>query len=99
MIDFPLTINNNPVSQVRSIRYLGVTLDSKLKWGIHWNRIIQNAKQHLIIIPQKNPTYLNGIIRPKILYCAMNLGHTLKPQKIKDQFEKLDSTPHDNSRP
>ena len=100
-IDYPLTINNNPVSQVKSIRYLGVTLDSKLKWDIHRNRTIQNAKQHLITISQKidklwgpkphiSKWIYTGIIRPKILYGAMNWGHTLKTNKIRDQFEKLD---------
>ena len=95
------TINNNPVSQVKSIRYLGVTLDSKLKWDIHRTRTIQNAKQHLITISQKidklwgprphiSKWIYTGIIRPKILYGAMNWGHTIKTQKVKDQFAKLD---------
>ena len=100
-IEYPLSINNNPVSQVTSLRYLGVTVDSKLEWDIHRNRIIQSAKQHLITISQKiaklwgpkphiSKWIYTGIIRPKILYGAMNWGHTLKTQKVIDQFEKLD---------
>ena len=39
----PLKINDQDVTTVNSIRYLGVTLDSKLSWDQHRNITIQNA--------------------------------------------------------
>ena len=53
VITTPLNINNNPVTIVNSIKYLGVTLDSQLKWDTHRNITLQNAKQNLIAISQK----------------------------------------------
>ena len=86
---------------MKTIKYLGVTLDSKLKWDSHRNITIQNAKQNLIAISQKIAKHwgprphiskwiYTGIIRPKILYAAMNWGHTLNTDKIKAQYTNLD---------
>ena len=96
----PLKINDQDVTTVNSIRYLGVTLDSKLSWDQHRNITIQNAKQNLVAISQKiaktwgpkphiSKWIYTGIIRPKILYASMNWGHTLNTKKVKDQYDKL----------
>ena len=95
-----LTLNNQAVQTVNSIRYLGVILDSKLSWKLHRNTTLQNAKQNLIAISQKiaktwgpkpyiSKWIYTGMIRPKILYASMNWGHTLKTQKVKNQYDKL----------
>ena len=95
-----IQINNKPVTVVKSLRYLGVTLDSRLNWDAHRNITIQNAKKSLITISQKisntwgpkphiSKWIYTGIIRPKLIYAAMTWGHTLSLQKNKLQYEKL----------
>ena len=95
-----LNIGGKAVPFSDTMRYLGVTLDSKLEWDIHRNNIIRTAKQNLMALskiisapwgprPILSRWMYTGIIRPKLTYAALAWGHTLNTSKVKKQLEHL----------
>ena len=82
----PLYIDGKPIAYKQEVRYLGVTLDSKLHWKTHIDDKIHKAKrfiQHVASITRKNwgpkPSLMRwaylGIVRPMLCYGAMAWGH------------------------
>ena len=43
-------VNDQRVSFTHTTKYLGVTLDNKLKWTSHWNNITDSARQYIFMI-------------------------------------------------
>ena len=83
---FPLTIDGKPIEFKQEVKYLGVTLDSKLHWTPHINDKITKAKRFLqgvAAITRNNwgpkPKLMRwaylGVVRPMLCYAAMIWGH------------------------
>ncbi len=47
-----ITINGNTIDVVRSVKILGVTLQSNLKWNEHINNIVKKASKRLYFLSQ-----------------------------------------------
>ena len=79
-------IDGKPVPYQQNVKYLGITLDSKLHWTTHVNEKITKAKRfltHVANITRKNwgpkPKLMRwayiGMVRPMLCYGAMIWGH------------------------
>ena len=82
------------------VKYLGVTVDSKLSWNKHIQNITTRAKKYLFTqrgAVQKSwgpkPNLIRwiytAIVRPRIAYASISWGHTLKLEGRKDMLNKL----------
>ena len=82
----PLYIDGKPIEYKQEVRYLGVTLDSKLHWKTHIDDKVRKAKKFIhqvASITRKNwgpkPSLMRwaylGIVRPMLCYGAMAWGH------------------------
>ena len=79
------TLHNHTLESVTSAKYLGITLQSNLKWNTHCNNIISNAHKSLGFLKRnlqvsntqiKSRAY-QAIIRPKLEYsCTVWDPHT-----------------------
>ena len=84
--DYPIIMNNSPLSNIKNHKYLGVILDSKMSWIQH----IANVKNNIakgIGIMYKARTYLdrkslinlyNAYIYPYLIYCVELWGNAAK---------------------
>ena len=83
---FKLVIDGKEIEYQKEVKYLGVTLDSKLHWNKHMEEKITKAKKylsHVANITRKNwgpkPKLMRwaylGIVRPMLCYGAMVWGH------------------------
>ena len=81
-----LTIDGKPIPFQQEVKYLGVTLDSKLHWTPHINDKMKKAKRFIsqvAAITRKNwgpkPQLMRwaylAIVRPMLCYAAMIWGH------------------------
>ena len=81
-----LTIDGKEIEYKQEVKYLGVTLDSKLHWKKHVDEKITKAKRYITkvaCITKKNwgpkPKLMRwaylGIVRPMLCYGAMVWGH------------------------
>ena len=88
MLTNPLMVGNNQVPQVTDTMYLGVTIDSKLSWGMHIQAKCTKAVQHLQacnravgktwgISPSGTRWIYNQIILPSLGYAALAWQHRL----------------------
>jgi hypothetical protein len=82
--EFPphqLMLNGQILKNQNSTKYLGVTLNNKLKWTEHFNAVFNGAKRDITIInkalsktqgpsPKLTHWIYTGIVRPKISYAA-----------------------------
>lgn len=78
-------LHNHTLELVTSAKYLGVTLQSNLKWNIHYNNIVSNANKSLGFLRRnlkisnssiKSRAY-QSIVRPKLEYaCSLWDPHT-----------------------
>jgi ribonuclease HI len=77
-----LRINNMELEWLDQVKYLGVTLDQKLRWNIHVTNKIKKVKRQLFMYRQivgkefgPQPKYMRwmftGIIRPSLSYAAI----------------------------
>ena len=79
-----ISINNIPNEKVNSIKFLGVEIDSLLKWNCHINVIQRKISRSLGIMYQvKNKinldsklTLYNTFILPHLMYCCSIWGVT-----------------------
>ena len=82
----PLYLDGKEISYQKEVKYLGVTLDSKLHWTKHIHEKISKAKRfiaNVANITRKNwgpkPKLMRwaylGIVRPMLTYGAMIWGH------------------------
>ena len=82
-------------------KYLGVILDSELKWKRHIDKKVTNAKKILAMtlnITRANhgpkPSLMKwtytGIVRPAISYAALNWAHETRAPGTLAKFKKLD---------
>ena len=83
---FNLTIDGKKIEYQTQVKYLGVTLDSKLHWTQHIDEKITKAKRYLTQIAHitrnnwgPKPRLMRwaylGIVRPMLCYGAMIWGH------------------------
>ena len=87
------TLHNHKLELVTSAKYLGITLQSNLKWSKHTNNIIANSNQQLGFLRRnlktanvniKSQAYLS-LVRPKLEYsCSVWDPHTA------DQINKIE---------
>ena len=81
-----LTIDGKEIAWKQEVKYLGVTLDSKLHWKKHIDDKITNAKRFISKVaaitrnnwgpkPKLMRWAYNGIVRPMLTYGAMIWGH------------------------
>jgi len=77
----PIILNGQNLNQMQSTKYLGVTLNNRLRWIDHFNTVFKAAKRDIIIInkalhktlgptPKLTHWIYTGIIRPKIAYAT-----------------------------
>ena len=60
---FPFTLNNIPLSQIRTVRDLGILVDDNLKFNSHINEILKRSNQRANLIHR---TFLSGNQSPLI---------------------------------
>ena len=84
-----------PVEFSTEVKYLGVTLDSKLTWNTHFNNVATRGKQYLMqIMNALNKTWgpkpsmvrwiYTSIVRTRTTYAAMVWSHSINTKaKIK----------------
>ena len=91
---FALTIDGKEIEFKQEVKYLGITLDSKLHWTKHINDKIKRTKRyvsHIAQITRKNwgpkPKLMRwaylGIVRPMLCYGAMIWGHRAPANEAK----------------
>ena len=94
----PLYIDGKAIPYEKEVKYLGVTLDSKLHWKTHITEKISKAKrfvQHVAAITRNNwgpkPKLMRwaylGIVRPMLSYGSMIWGH--RAPHHKDKLQRL----------
>ena len=92
---FTYTITNQPITQVESHPYLGITIDSKLSWSKHIHTTTSQCARTLGLLkrtlhpatPKVKETAYNLLIRPKLEY-AIVAWNTYKQNNI-DILEKI----------
>ncbi|KAK2166763.1 hypothetical protein NP493_1306g00029 [Ridgeia piscesae] len=92
---FTYTTTNQPISQVESHPYLGITIDSKLPWSKHIHTTTSQCARTLGLLkrtlhpatPNVKETAYNMLIRPK-LECATVAWNPHKQNNI-DTLEKI----------
>ena len=77
-----LKISGQDIDFSHDVKYLGVTLDSRMLWDIHFNNIIKRSKQYLFMLKKAvykawGPKALlikwiyTAIVRPRLTYCSI----------------------------
>ena len=88
------------INYSETVKYLGLHLDTKLKFSKHIDEKIMRAKKHLMLLRNAlattfgpSPSVLwwgyNGIILPSFLYGASIFGKECQKKTIKDKLTKL----------
>ena len=83
-----------------SVVYLGVTMDSELKWRMHVHSKIKKAKGLLMKLASITNAYwgpkpklmrwaYTGIVRPMVTYAALVWGHAAELDDIEEALRKL----------
>ena len=83
---FALKIDGGEIAFKTEVRYLGVTLDSKLHWNTHINEKLDKTKRYLGKVanitrnnwgpkPKLMRWAFTGVVRPMLSYGAMIWGH------------------------
>ena len=84
--DYPIIMNNSPLSNINNHKYMGVILDSKMSWIQHIS-YVKNKVAKGIGIMFKARTYLdrrslinlyNAYIYPYLIYCVESWGNAAK---------------------
>ena len=83
--DYPIIMNNSPLSNIKNHKYLGVILDSKMSWILYIS-YVKNKVAKGIGIMFKARTYLdrkslinlyNAYIYPYLIYCVESWGNVI----------------------
>lgn len=78
-----ITLNNSPISQAESIKFLGIIIDTKLNWSKHIDSLRSQLHKSLGLIYLASsflPTHIlillyNSLINSKIIYCLEAWGN------------------------
>jgi hypothetical protein len=94
-----LTLNNEPIEFVQSIKYLGVTIDSSLTFFSHYESILRKLNAKYFVFKRCEPKlnfvskklYVNSIVMPHLHYCSsilflFNEGQLNELQKVLNRF-------------
>ena len=93
----PIVISGKELSVSNSVKMLGVTISSDLKWNDHISECIKKANKRLyfIVLLKRANVPLSDIvnfyctvIRPVLEYCAPVFHHAL-PQYLSDDIERV----------
>ena len=87
-----------PYSQ--SVVYLGVTLDSELKWKPHFHNKIKKTKRLLMKMASITSAYwgprpklmkwaYTGIVRPSLSYAALSWAHIAEEEEVEETCRRL----------
>ena len=93
-------MNGEPITFSNEVKYLGVTLTSKLRWDAHIKAKIKKARAKLVLLkmatgilwgpsPRMMIWAYNSIVVPAVTYAAIVWGHTKFPQIILNSLSKL----------
>ena len=97
---FHLKIDGGNIEYKTEVKYLGVTLDSKLHWNTHINEKLDKTKKYLGKIssmtrnnwgpkPRLMRWAFIGIVRPMLCYGAMIWGH--RAPELLEKFRRVNS--------
>lgn len=89
-----IKINEQEIEYVKNIKYLGIEIDNKLKFNLHYERVIKKINQKVsvlnqvkYVLPKKQKiTLYNTLIKPHIKYCNTLLYFA--PEYIKKELQK-----------
>ena len=95
-----LRLGNDTLNFVQSVRYLGVTLDSKLFWTAHLADRVAKAKKFLMMMsaiakatwgpkPHLMRWVYTCVVRPMILYGSVVWAHEAGRPKFQDQLRHI----------
>ena len=95
---FSLKIDGKEIEFKTEVKYLGVTLDSKLHWTPHINEKIEKTKKYLGKVasmtrnnwgpkPKLMRWAYTGIVRPMLCYGAMIWGH--RAPELLEKFRRI----------
>ena len=95
-----LTMSGVEIPYSDSVKYLGLTLDTRLRFNVHIDNKVMKAKKHLILLRNAisstfgpSPGALwwgyNGIILQSFLYGANVFARACKTKTAKEKFTKL----------
>ena len=95
---FSLTIDGKEIAYKNEVKYLGITLDSKLHWTPHINEKLGKTKKYLgkVAAMTRNnwgpkPRLMRwayiGIVRPMLCYGAMIWGH--RAPELLEKFRRV----------
>ena len=83
----PIVINGKEISVSNSVKILGVTISSDLKWNEHISSFIVLLKRANVPLSDIVNFYCT-MIRPVLEYCAPVFHHAL-PQYLSDDIERV----------
>ena len=95
-----LTMNNVDIEYSKYVKYLGITLDSKLSWKKHINNTVNKAKMHLVTFnkalnkinnfsPLSSKLIYNTFIKTALTYGSYAWGHAIHKKHINNQLNKV----------
>ena len=85
----------------KEVKYLRVTLDSKLSWRPHINSKISAAKKLMYVInqairgnwgpsPSLSKWAMTGIVRPALTYACGSWAHAVTTKKLRKELDRID---------
>jgi hypothetical protein len=93
-------LNNHILESVTSTKYLDITLQSSLKWNLHYDNIISNGNKSLGFL-KRNLTVSNtdiksrayqALVRPKLEYsCSVLDPHTNEYKKKIEMVQRREA--------
>jgi hypothetical protein len=94
-------LHNHIIESVTSAKYLGITLQSNLKWNLHYGNIISNGNKSLGFLKRnlsvsntdiKSRAY-QALVRPKLEYgCSVWNPHTNEYKKKIEMVQRQPAT-------
>ena len=99
-----LSLNNDPLKQVSTVRYLGVNIDQHLTWHNHVEYVLRRVRSKLYSLNRLKPltpTVMKLLYQAHVLpivdYCDVvwvptNVGHLKRLERLHSRFSAFDST-------